>query len=312
VRGISRATPRENTLEIFLILVASACLGYAARDGLVVLWEGLRRKRLEVRMRLFLSAERNEVSGNKPAARLFLQGGRYLESGLEQVLRLKGVEPYRALLEVLIRRSARTEKLNPALVCGLQILSGAAFGLFFGILTSGFGMGLAAAALGAAVPLLWLNDEAQARERRILRDFPDALEKFSLCVEAGLTLDQAWAHYLRQARPGPLLDEISRMVRQIQAGSTRKEALATLSGRLNLTDFSLFASSVTHAERSGTGMGPTLRRLAVGLRDKRTQRAEKAVQELPVKLLLPLLLFIMPVTLLVVFAPVLLRLLDAG
>jgi tight adherence protein C len=98
------------------------------------------------------------------------------------------------------------------------------------------------------------------------------------------------------------------VVQQVQAGSSRKDALVSLNQRLDLTDVALFASSVVHAEKAGTGVGTVLRRLGATLRDKQAQRAEKEVQELPVKLLLPLLLCIMPVTLLVLFAPILLRL----
>jgi hypothetical protein len=144
------------------------------------------------------------------------------------------------------------------------------------------------------LPILTLQDEARRREGRILRELPDALNPSSLCVEAGLTLDQAWAHYLEGREPHPWSEELSLVVRQVQAGSSRKDALAALSQRLDLTDVSLFVSSVTHAERTGTGVGATLRRLGATLRDKQTQRAEKAVQELPVKLLLPLLLCVMP------------------
>jgi tight adherence protein C len=76
---------------------------------------------------------------------------------------------------------------------------------------------------------------------------------------------------------------------------------------LALTDFSIFVSSVAQAERFGTGVARTLRQLSLTLRDKRTQKAEKEVQELPVKLLLPLILCIMPVTFLIIFGPVVLQ-----
>ena len=77
-----------------------------------------------------------------------------------------------------------------------------------------------------------------------------------------------------------------------------------------MTDFSLFSTSVIQAERFGTGISKTLQQLSMTIRDKQSQRAEKAVQEMPVKLLFPLILFIMPVTFLIIFGPIVLQFLS--
>jgi tight adherence protein C len=232
---------------------------------------------------------------------------RYFEGGVERLLESPRLGIYRTKLESLLRRSGRDIQITPGRIVAMQwaalLLAGAIFGLLAGFV--GFLIG---GLIGCALPYIMLTDEVRRREGKILRELPNALEAFSLCVEAGLTLDQAWAHYLTNASPHPWREELGRVVQQVQAGSSRKDALATMSQRLDLTDVALFASSVVHAEKAGTGIGITMRRLGSTLRDKQAQRAEKTVQELPVRLLLPLLLCIMPVTLLVLFAPILLRL----
>jgi tight adherence protein C len=193
---------------------------------------------------------------------------------------------------------------------GYQLLAGLGLGLllflFLGEATFSF-LGLA---LGAALPVIWLRDRALRRERLLLRELPNALEVVSLCCEAGLTVEQGMDQYLKNARPNPLASEFSAMLEQTRSGASRKAALESAATKIQLTDFSLFTTSLIHAERFGTGVAQTLRQLSTTLRDKQTQAAEKAVQELPVKLILPLVFFIMPVTFLIIFGPVLLQFLH--
>jgi tight adherence protein C len=295
------------TLSAILVGLSSLCLGYAASIGAAYALEALRRRRQEVRVRALLE---KGVSGSPkvgPLTRTLEKISRYLEGGIARALQNHRLENYRVQLETLLRRSGRDSGTKPERIAGMQVATAALAGVVFGSLTGWAGF-LIGALVGAAIPFMMLSDEARRREGRILRELPNALEAFSLCVEAGLTLDQAWAHYLSNASPHPWRDELARVVQQVQAGSSRKDALASLNNRLDLTDVALFTSSVVHAEKAGTGVGIVLRRLGATLRDKQAQRAEKSIQELPVKLLLPLLLCIMPVTLLVLFAPILLRL----
>jgi tight adherence protein C len=295
-------------IETILLIVSALCVGYAASFGAARILEEWRRKRQEIRVKNILEKKAPSTSRGMTVAQILERTSRYIEGGLSRLLEGHGSEGYRAFLEKQLRRSGQSRYRTPERVLGMQVSAALIACLVFGLLTGGWGA-LIGFGGGIALPLVMLSDEARRREERILRELPNAMEAFSLCVEAGLTLDQAWAHYLSNAKSHPWKEELALVVQQSQAGSSRKEALAALSQRLELTDVALFASSVTHAEKAGTGVGATLRRLGATLRDKQTQRAEKAVQELPVKLLLPLLLCVMPVTLLVLFAPILLRLL---
>jgi tight adherence protein C len=200
----------------------------------------------------------------------------------------------------------RTE-IKPVQILGFQILISVFAASFFILLSENLEISIIAFFIGAGLPLIWLQEKALGREKMLLRELPNALEILSLCSEAGLSLEQAMDQYLKNAKAGPLHDEFAGLLEQTRSGSSRKSALESTSSRLDLTDFSLFTTSLIHAERFGTGISMTLRQLSLTMRDKQTQRAEKAVQEMPVKMLIPLILFIMPVTFLIIFGPILLQ-----
>ncbi|HJT23409.1 MAG TPA: type II secretion system F family protein, partial [bacterium] len=219
------------------------------------------------------------------------------------------LEKYLQYLSRQLQRMGR-EDLKPIHILGYQILAAMGGALVFGLLAGSFFLAVLTFLAGAALPVLWLRDKALVRERKILRELPNALEVLSLCSEAGLSLEQALDQYLKNARKGPLLDELGGILEQTRSGASRKSALQAVSQRLDLTDFSLFSTSLIQAEKFGTGIAKTLRQLSLTLRDKQTQRAEKAVQEMPVKMLLPLVLFILPVTFLIIFGPIVLQFLQ--
>lgn len=216
---------------------------------------------------------------------------------------------YLGYLEIQLRRS-NFGYLNPMDILGYQVLMAVGFCFVFGFLAGSYELAVISVAVGFTLPIIWLNDKAQKRERELLRELPNALEVLSLCSEAGLSLEQALDQYLKNAKSGPLKEEFSRIMEQTRSGSGRKAAFTSVTEKLNLTDFSLFSTSVIQAERFGTGISKTLQQLSLTIRDKQSQRAEKAVQEMPVKLLFPLILFIMPVTFLIIFGPIVLQFLK--
>lgn len=204
----------------------------------------------------------------------------------------------------------RRDDLKPVQIFGYQILAALSGAVLFGLLAGSWELSFLAFLTGTCLPVLWLRDKALLREKEILRELPNALEILSLCSEAGLSLEQGLDQYLKNARNSPLRDELGGILEQTQSGSSRKNAMEAVSSRLDLTDFSLFTTSLIQAERFGTGIAKTLRQLSLTMRDKQIQRAEKAVQEMPVKMLLPLVLFIMPVTFLIIFGPIVLQFLQ--
>ena len=256
---------------------------------------------------LFLHKMRLIRSINPSQTHSLLQTlGFFMESKASFAAHVKFLDRYNRYLLGLSRRANRPD-LKPATLILAQVLLSWTGALLIGFLLASGELAFIAFALGGALPVFWLRDQAVQREKELLGEMPNALEILSLCSEAGLSLEQAMDQYLRHSKLGALHDEFSIMLDQTKSGSNRKKALEAASARLNLADFTLFASSLIQAERFGTGVSQTLRQLSFSMRDKQTQRAEKAVQEMPVKMLLPLILFIMPVTFLVIFGPILIQ-----
>ena len=102
------------------------------------------------------------------------------------------------------------------------------------------------------------------------------------------------------------------MLRDIRAGRSRSEALHDLSARLALPAISSLVAALLVAERQGGALGPVLRAQAEQRRSERFLRAEKLAMEAPVKMLLPLLVFIFPCTFAMLLFPVVVRFLEEG
>jgi len=184
--------------------------------------------------------------------------------------------------------------------------------LFLGLgvaLSFWLGLGVAACAVsfaaGAAYPLIWLRDRVRARHQAISRALPHGLDLLTLSVEAGLDFAAALAQVVEKGRPGPLADELALVLKELKLGKTREEALRNLARRVDLPALTSFVQALVHADRMGTPLGRVLRILSTQLRVERTQRAEKLANEAPVKLLLPLVLFIFPTLFLMLFGPLL-------
>jgi tight adherence protein C len=167
----------------------------------------------------------------------------------------------------------------------------------------GAGASLLCALAGAGYPLLWLRDRVRARHRAIARALPYGLDLLTLSVEAGLDFPAALAKVVDKGRSGPLADELSVVLKELRLGKTREEALRNLARRVDLPALTSFVQALIHADRMGTPLGKVLRILSTQLRIERSQRAEKLANEAPVKLLLPLVLFIFPTLFLMLFGP---------
>jgi tight adherence protein C len=157
---------------------------------------------------------------------------------------------------------------------------------------------------GAALPLLWLHDRIRARSRAIVRALPYAVDLLTLSVEAGLDFTAALSKVVEKGRRGPLAHELSLAIKELRLGKTREEALRNLARRVDLGALSSFVQALAQADRMGTPLGKVLRILSTQMRLERTQRAEKLANQAPVKLLLPLVLFIFPTLFLMLFGPI--------
>ncbi len=155
---------------------------------------------------------------------------------------------------------------------------------------------------GAALPFAWLRDQVKKRHLDILADMPFHLDLLTLSVEAGLDFGAAVGRMVEKGKPGPLREEFSSFLGEIRMGKTRAEAMESMSKRVGLPALSNFLGALMQADKLGSGLGRTLRLQSEQLRVERSQRAEKAAGEAPVKMLIPLL-FIFVTTWVILAAP---------
>ena len=157
--------------------------------------------------------------------------------------------------------------------------------------------------VGALFPFIWLRDQIKKRHLQIMLEMPYHLDILTLCVEAGLDFGAGVQKMVDKGHDGPLIDEFQAFLAELRVGKTRAEALQGMSTRVALEPLTNFTSALIQADRLGSGMGKTLRLQAEQLRQDRFQKAEKAAGDAPVKMLIPLVLFIFPTIWIVLGAP---------
>lgn len=161
------------------------------------------------------------------------------------------------------------------------------------------------AALGMYMPDIWLRARRTKRLTNITNALPDSLDLLVVCVESGMGLDQAITRVSEEIAPsGPeLSEEFYLLTLELRAGKKRSDALKALAARVGLDDLNSLVTLLIQADIFGISVGKTLRVYSDAMRKKRRQKAEEAAAKLPVKLMLPLILFILPALFLTILGP---------
>lgn len=165
-------------------------------------------------------------------------------------------------------------------------------------------------ALAFLGPDMWLSSRVSNRQAMIRRALPDMLDMLTISVEAGLGFDAALAKLVRNS-DGPLAVEFARVLQEIQAGVDRSDALRHMAARTEVTELNAFIMAIIQAEVFGISISGVLRTQAAEMRTKRRQYAEEMAQKAPVKLVFPLILCILPTTLIVILGPAIISAIDA-
>jgi tight adherence protein C len=167
------------------------------------------------------------------------------------------------------------------------------FGLAWGLLA------------GWGLPVWYVNRRMYLRQERVKRSIPDSLDLLVVCIEAGVSLDAAILRVAREMnRVHPeLSSELFVVNRKTNAGVPRDQALRGLWDRTGVDELRALVSTMIQSEKWGTSIGRVLQVYAETLRRKRRQAVEKKAATLPVKMLFPLILFILPALFAVVMGP---------
>jgi tight adherence protein C len=159
------------------------------------------------------------------------------------------------------------------------------------------------AVAGLVVPFVLLRRMAKNRQSTMWKSLPNALDLMTTCVEAGLSLDFALQRVATRYH-GPLAEEIQRTLREVGLGKPRREALIDMAERADVPDLMTFVNSIVQAEALGTSVAQVLRVQAMQMRVKRRQKAENVARQAPVKMVFPLVFFLMPSLFIVTIGPV--------
>ena len=207
--------------------------------------------------------------------------------------------------------------LTPLDFAGLRILAGAtgaALAALFAIGTrrpimSAILYSVAGLLIGFLLPNMWLNRRIRARQRAIRKALPDALDMLTICVNAGLGFDAAIARVVDKWS-NPLTEELERVLYEMRMGVPRADALRNLADRTGVPELSSFVAIIIQAERLGASIAETLRAQAQSMREQRRQWAEEQARKAPVKMLIPLVLFIFPSLFVVILGPAIPRIMQ--
>ena len=164
-----------------------------------------------------------------------------------------------------------------------------------------------AAVLGFALPAIWLKDVLQARRKAIRKTLPYAMDLLTLSVEAGLDFTVALGRIVQKIGRGPMGVELGRTLKEIQMGTPRKAALRDFGDRMGMLEVSFLTAALIQADELGSSLGPILRIQGEQLRQRRFMAAEELALKAPVKMIFPLAIFILPITLMVILGPLLIK-----
>ncbi len=231
-----------------------------------------------------------------PVLDKFAQLGARLSPGgarakLTQQLDLAGNPPPWTVERILSVKAAAL--LVSSLVSVLLFLDG---GLLRAVLVAA-----PVAAVSFYVPDLLLRNAGQKRQLQIQKTLPDALELLTITVEAGMGFDAALSQAAQNTK-GPLSGEFFRVLQEMQMKS-RLDAFRALGERTTVAELRAFISALVQADKLGIPLGRVLREQAKEMRLKRRQRAEEQAMKVPVKILFPMMVFILPVLFVIVLAP---------
>lgn len=164
------------------------------------------------------------------------------------------------------------------------------------------GIAMLSFAVGASLPFFLVNQKIKDRKKSIQKDLPDVLDILTVSVEAGLGFDGALAK-LAEKMKGALVDEFNRVLQEIRMGVPRREALHAMGMRCDVPDLSIFTTSLVQADQLGVSIGNVLRVQSASMREKRRQRAKEMAMKAPVKMLIPMVLFIFPTIFVILLGP---------
>ena len=175
---------------------------------------------------------------------------------------------------------------------------------------------LIAALIGAFVafflPGIIIGNKVQERRTKILHALPFSIDLITSAMRGGLDFTAAIRFYVKLGVTGPLTEEYAAMLREMELGIVRTEALQNMAERIQIKDFTSFAAAVVMGTELGASLTDTMEVQSEEMRKLRFSIAECKAQRAPSLMLIPMALFILPAVFITILTPVFLKMKDAG
>jgi tight adherence protein C len=266
---------------------------------------------LAVKMRITQGVQGDE---NDPFGRMLLQWA------VRHLPQPKTDTPAGEKLVQMLMQAGYIKSAAPQVFQVIRFGSAAAFaaiGLLAGILTgqpSSTAIAYAGGgiAIGFFAPSYYVGNRARARQAAIARELSDVLDLLVVCVEAGLGLYEAIKVVGSEAeRHGQVIGrELTLVATEVSSGASLGVALRNLAERTAVEDVKPLAATLIQSEQLGAQVAPALRASSDAMRTRRRLRAEEAAQKTAIKILFPLVLFVLPAMLMVIIGPALIQILK--
>ena len=219
---------------------------------------------------------------------------------------------YRAMLTRDLHRSALRRSWDSSHFIAFQAVYGGAalvisYILFVVLLDQSFMWCVIAAVAAALFPLIKLNDVASRRFVSTRRDLPYFIDYLALAMGAGLDFSQALLTVVVDAPKSPLADEFAVVLRNTKLGMSRAEALLEMEQRMDSPQLKLFVQTMVQAMELGTDVVRTLVTMSETFQQKRFTMAEEMAGKISVRMMLPLMAFLMPAVMIILLGPMLLN-----
>lgn len=236
---------------------------------------------------------------------------------LQHAQRIKSAS-YRESVRRKILTAGLSREMNVDEFIGLQILWGIMLPIGLVILNFALQLGypylfcVALGALGFYYPHFHCKNEKSKRYISIVADLPFFIDLMALSTEAGLDFIGAIQRIVEKAEDSVLAEEFNIVLKDIKLGSSRKQAMIGLAERLDVPELTSFVAVVRDADETGSPIAQVLKDQSVQMRLERFVRAEKAGARASQLMLLPMMAFILPAVLILVFGPVILQFMYGG
>ena len=189
------------------------------------------------------------------------------------------------------------------LILGLSVSGGAVMRCF--VIFVGFLIGL-------IYPRMYIQKIAEKRMDEIMHALPFAIDLISSSMNAGLDFGAAVRYLISTGKQDVLKKEFGIFLRDVELGKTRTEALKDMQERISAVEFTRFVSAISYGMDSGSSIIEIMRIQAEEMRRVKYARAEQQAAKAPVKMIIPMALFVFPSMFIMIFVPIFLRIKESG